>query len=358
MHAPPHSPAATGEVRPAEPRMGLQISRMWAPGVGTDELFERLAELAESAERAGFGSVYVMDHFYQLPVLGGAKEPVLEAYTLLGALAARTVRVGLGALVSGNTYRNPALLAKIVTSLDTISKGRAILGIGAGWHEVEHHAYGFAFPGVRERLGRLEEALTIVSGMLRGDAPTFDGEYYRVHNAKNVPESLQPRGPRIVVGGNGERRTLRLAARFADESNVFCDRREIGNKRSALDAHCRALDRDPKRVSMSWLGTLLIGRSRDEALRVRDDFLASHGLRWDLLPDAIRSEIAGTLLLGDPDEIVRQIREEVLARGADRIVVTMPAQVYDADALMLAGDTIRAALARPHARNAERSVGW
>ena len=167
-------------------RFGLQI-----PNFTTDEtpgvLFDGVAAMATAAEETGYDSVWVMDHFYQLPPMGGPSQPMLDAYTLLGALATRTSTVRLGTMVTGVTYRNPAHLAKIVTTLDVISAGRAILGIGAAWYDVEHEGLGFDFPPAGERLDRLEEALQICRAMFTEEAPTFDGRYYRIHEARNVP---------------------------------------------------------------------------------------------------------------------------------------------------------------------------
>ena len=205
------------------------------------------SSMATAAEESGFDSVWVMDHFYQLPPLGGPSQPMLEAYTLLGALAARTTRVRLGAMVTGVTYRNPAHLAKIVTTLDVISAGRAILGIGAAWYDVEHEGLGFDFPPAGERLDRLEEALQICRAMFREEAPTFEGRYYRIHEARNVPRPVQPGGPPILVGGGGEKRTLRLVARYADMCNIFGDAATIAHKVDVLRGHCEAVGRDPAR---------------------------------------------------------------------------------------------------------------
>src|SRR5438552_13643314 len=155
--------------------LGFQIPNYTFPGVTNDKLFEHVVLLATTAEKAGFDSVYVMDHFYQLPNIGPRTEPMLEAYTILPGIAARTTKVRIGALVTGVTYRNPALLAKIVTTLDVISKGRAILGIGAAWYEPEHVGFGFGFPPAGERLDRLEEAVQICRALFREDHQTWRG---------------------------------------------------------------------------------------------------------------------------------------------------------------------------------------
>ena len=174
-------------------RFGLQIPNFTA-GETPGSLFDGVVDMATAAEETGFDSVWVMDHFYQLPPMGGPSQSMLDSYTLLGALAARTSRVRLGTMVTGVTYRNPAHLAKIITTLDVISSGRAILGIGAAWYDVEHEGLGFDFPPARERLDRLEEALQICRAMFTEDAPSFDGRYYRIHEARNVPPTGTGRG--------------------------------------------------------------------------------------------------------------------------------------------------------------------
>src|SRR2546428_8066754 len=155
--------------------LGFQIPNYTFPGVTNDKLFDHVVMLATTAERAGFDSVYVMDHFYKLPNIGPRTDPMLEGYTALAGIAARTRKVRLGTLVTGVTYRNPAFLAKVVTTLDMVSAGRAILGIGAAWNEEEHRGYGYEFPPVRERLDRLEEALHICRAMFTPEAPSFAG---------------------------------------------------------------------------------------------------------------------------------------------------------------------------------------
>ena len=160
-------------------RLGLQIPSFTYPGVPDTELFDRVGQIAVAAEEAGFDSVWVMDHLYQIRGIGQPTEPMLEAYTVLGAIAARTSITRLGTLVTGVTYRNPALLAKIVSTLDVVSSGRAILGIGAAWNEDEHRGYGFDFPPVRDRMERLEEAIQICQAMFREEAPSFQGTHDR-----------------------------------------------------------------------------------------------------------------------------------------------------------------------------------
>src|SRR6202521_6390057 len=191
---------------------GFHMPNFTFRGVPNDGLFDRIVATAKAAENAGFDLVTVMDHFYQIRGIGPETDPMMEAYTTLGAIAANTSRVKLGTLVTGVTYRNPAMLAKMVTTLDVISRGRAILGIGAAWNEDEHKAYGFEFPPMGQRMDRLDEALTIAKLMFTQDRPSFEGKYYRIDRALNVPRPIQPGGPKILIGGTGERRTLRLFA--------------------------------------------------------------------------------------------------------------------------------------------------
>jgi F420-dependent oxidoreductase-like protein len=218
------------------------------PDTSPDHLFDRVVELALAAEAAGFDLVTVMDHFYQIGGVGPEDEPMLEAYSTLGALAARTTRVKLGAMVTGVTYRNPALVAKMVTTLDVISNGRAVLGLGAAWNDSEHRGYGFEFPPISERLDRLDEALTICRLMFTEAEPSFQGRYYRIDRALNSPRPLQPGGPQIVVGGAGERRTLRIAARHADITNWFGSLEELRHKAAVFEQHCQEVGRDPASV--------------------------------------------------------------------------------------------------------------
>src|SRR6185436_6114820 len=186
-------------------RFGLQINSFTYPDVPDGELFERIVQIAGTAERSGFDSIWMMDHLYQIPVVGARTEPMLEAYSLLCGIAARTSRAQLGTMVTGVTYRNPALLAKMVTTLDIVSSGRAILGIGAAWNEDEHRGYGFDFLPLRERFERLEEAVQIIRAMLTEEAPSFQGRHYRVEQVLNNPRPVTPGGQPIMIGGCGER---------------------------------------------------------------------------------------------------------------------------------------------------------
>ena len=309
-------------------RFGLQIPNftVGAPGALFDEVLDR----ARAAEESGYDSVWVMDHFYQLPPMGGPSQPMLDAYTLLGAIAARTSRVKLGALVTGVTYRNPAHLAKIVTTLDVISAGRAILGIGAAWYDVEHDGFGFDFPPAGERLDRLEEALQICRAMFAGKAPTFDGTYYRTHEAQNIPPPVQARGPQILVGGGGERRTLRLVAQYADMCNLFGDAAAITHKVEVLHTHCRSVGRDPSEITVSRLATLVLTENEEETAATKD-----------FLRQVTGEEPSGSNV-GTADELVGQV-EELAAAGVDYFIFNMPTGT--AETVRRVGDAVVARFA-------------
>ncbi len=291
-------------------RFGLQIPN-FSLDLPVDQLFEGVAQQATAAEEAGFESLWVMDHFFQLPALGGPAQPMLEAYTLLGALAARTSRIRLGALVTGVTYRNPALLAKEVTTLDVISAGRAMLGIGAAWYDVEHEGLGVDFPPAGERLDRLEEAVTICRAMFTEEAPSFDGRYYRIHQAHNVPRPVQPGGPPILIGGGGERRTLRLVARQGDLCNITGDPDTVRHKVAVLHRHCETEGRDPAEITVSRLSTLVL-----------TDSPAETAATWDLLRGAAGEAAAG-FDVGQADELGARI-EELADAGAQYLIVNLP----------------------------------
>ena len=248
------------------PFFGYHMPNFTYPGVSDDGLFEHVVEMALAAETAGFDLLTVMDHFYQIGVVGREEEPMLEAYTTLGAIAARTRKLMLGTMVSGVTYRNPAMLAKIVTTLDVISRGRAVLGIGAAWNESEHAGYGFEFPPIGRREDRLEEALAICKAMFTKERPSFQGANYRIERALNSPRPIRPGGPMILVGGGGEQRTLRVAARYADITNWFGSFEDSTHKLTVLDRHCEAINRDPAEILRTATLSIVIAESeRDKA---------------------------------------------------------------------------------------------
>jgi F420-dependent oxidoreductase-like protein len=242
-----------------KPWFGLHLPSYSFPDAAPERLFDRVIEQAKAAEAAGFSLVTVMDHLYQIAGVGAETEPMLEGWSVLNALARETKQVRLGTLVTGVTYRNPAMLAKMTTTLDVISGGRALLGLGAAWNETEHKGYGYDFPPIRERMDRLEEALTIIKAMFTEDRATFHGRYYRVDEAVNSPRPIQPGGPRILIGGGGEQRTLKIAARFADMTHWFPLGLEgLAHKNEVLVRHCEAIGRDPGTIERTMATPVLV----------------------------------------------------------------------------------------------------
>jgi F420-dependent oxidoreductase-like protein len=287
-------------------RLGYQIPNFTYPGVPVEDLFDTVAAQAREAEAAGFDTVLVMDHFYQLPGIGAPENAMLEAYTTLGALASVTSTIQLSTLVTGNTYRNPALLAKTVTTLDVVSKGRAVLGIGAGWFEREHHDYGFDFGTFGQRFERLEEALTIIAPMLKGEPASLDGKWYTARGAMNNPR-LRPTVP-IMLGGSGEQKTFRLAARFADHMNIICDVADLPHKVAVLRQRCEEIGRDPATLATSYLAMGLVGETEQEAKEFGEG-----------VPEDRRDRV----FLGTVDEVAEQLQEKVLGAGIDGITINL-----------------------------------
>jgi F420-dependent oxidoreductase-like protein len=223
-------------------RLGLHISDFTWDGGPTD-LRRQLGEVAARAEQAGYDRVSVMDHVWQIAHLGPPEHEMLEAYTTLGFLAAKTERVKLLTVVTAVVYRDPGLLVKAVTTLDVLSGGRAMLGIGAAWNEEESRGLGLFFPPTAERFERLEEALQICQQMWSDDESPYAGKHYRLERTLNSPQSLSRPHPPILIGGAGERKTLRLVAQYADACNIF-DSPELAHKLDVLRDHCERLGRD------------------------------------------------------------------------------------------------------------------
>jgi F420-dependent oxidoreductase-like protein len=278
---------------------GFHLPNFTFPGAPPSELFGRFAELATTAEAEGFDLVTVMDHVYQINGIGQVDEPMLEGWLTLAALARETSRIRLGTLVTGVTYRNPALLAKEATTLDTISGGRAIFGIGAAWNDVEHAGYGFEFPPVRERMDRLEEALAIAKALFTEERPTFHGVHYRIDEALNVPRPVQPGGPRILIGGGGEKRTLKIAARWADMTHWFpLGFDGLARKTEILAGYCEAIGRDPATIERTMATPVVVVASEAEAQRV-----------MEMLPPERRAYIR----VGTPEQAAEVLRPYIEA---------------------------------------------
>jgi F420-dependent oxidoreductase-like protein len=282
-----------------------------------------------------------MDHFYQLPMLGDPDAYMLECYTTLGALSQRTSQVRLAALVTGNTYRNPALLAKVVTALDIASGGRAQLGIGAGWFEFEHQSLGFEFGTFSDRFEKLEEALQIILPMLRDEPATLDGEHYQVRDAINHPPPVG-RIP-VMIGGSGERKTLRMVAQYADEANLTATLDEVPRKLDALAAHCERLGRDRSAITVSKQLNVCIAPTHDEAWAEGTAYLRGRGLDLDAMDEETRNSFLSIMVLGDPDEVGSQL-SDALALGIDGFTCNLPANGHHPERVELLGETARKVL--------------
>ncbi|KAA0094039.1 LLM class F420-dependent oxidoreductase [Mycolicibacterium sp. P1-18] len=280
-------------------RLGLQIPN-FSYGTGIEQLFPTVIAQAQEAEAAGFDSVFVMDHFYQLPGLGTPDQPMLEAYTALGALAAATERVQLGTLVTGNTYRNPTLLAKAITTLDVISQGRAILGIGTGWYELEHDSLGYDFGTFTDRFNRLGEALQIILPMLEGERPTFSGKYYQTQEAMAEPR-FRDHVP-LMIGGSGEKKTIPLAAKHFDHLNIIAGFDELPRKLQVVKENCEKIDRDPATLETSMLVVAIIGE----------------GITADVIPEDFRQQA----VFGTAEQVAEQVKEKVLDAGVDGVILS------------------------------------
>ena len=323
--------------------LGLQIPSFTYPGGSPGSIFATVAGAARAAEASGFDTVLVMDHFYQLPGLGDPDDFMLEAYTLLGALAAVTSTVRLGTLVTGNTYRNPAILAKSVTTLDIVSGGRAQLGIGSGWFELEHDSFGIPFGTFTERFEKLEEALAIILPMLRDERPSLDGRWYQVRDAINQPAPLSTIP--VMIGGSGEKKTLRMVAQYADLGNLTCDPSEVPRKLEALEGHCERLGRPRSAITMSWNRVACIAPTTAEAEAERDAYLATRGMEWGSLGEELQAMIEGMIVWGDPSTVGERFAEWK-ALGLDGFTVAMPANGHLPERVELLGQTLAPLLAR------------
>ena len=254
----------------AAPFFGYHMPDYSFPGTADDSLFDHVADMTVAAEAAGFDMLTVMDHFYQIRGVGSETEPMLESYTTLAALSQRTKTIRLSALVTGVTYRNPALLVKMVTTLDVVSRGRAILGLGAAWNEDEHAGYGFEFPPIGRRMDRLEEAARIAKLMFTEERPTFAGRYFKIDRALNVPRPIQVGGPQLLIGGGGEERTLRIVAKYADISNWFPGLEDTKRKIDILERYCEEAGRDPSAILKTVMSPCLLALNEAQARQIKE----------------------------------------------------------------------------------------
>ena len=312
-------------------RLGYQIPNFTYPETSGAEIFKNVVAQAQAAEAAGFDRVLVMDHFYQLPGIGAPDDPMFECYTTLSALAQHTDTVRLSALVTGNTYRNPALLAKTITALDHVSGGRATLGIGAGWFELEHQSLGFEFGTFTDRFERLEEALQIIIPLLNGERITLDGKHYQITDAFNVPAPVS-RIP-IMIGGAGEKKTLRMVAQYADESNLAgTPAHEIPRKLDALAAHCELLGRDRSEIKVTAMQMVCVAPTMEEAEADLAELAAVKG--W---PTEIVEMAKGILVFGDPDTVGERLQACIDA-GLDGLTLNLPVNGHKTERIALLGE--------------------
>lgn len=249
-------------------RVGLQVPNFTYPD-GPGHLGDQFGSIAQQAERAGFYSLWVMDHFFQIGYQGSAEKEMLEGWSALAFAAGRTNHIRLGTLVTGVTYRHPGLLVKTATTLDVLSQGRAYFGVGAAWNEEEHKGLGVPFPPLAERFERLEETLQIARQMWAGDSAPYQGEHYQLERPLNSPNSLQRPHPPIMIGGGGEQKTLRLVAQYGDACNFFARLGEetLRHKLGVLAGYCETLGRPFAEIEKTTLSTLTITRDgRDGSL--------------------------------------------------------------------------------------------
>ena len=235
-------------------------------GHDTSQMVDSLKNLVAKAENAGFDSFWVMDHFHQIPIVGKKEEPMLESWTTLSVLAGITSKIKLGTLMTGIIYRHPSVLAKIGATFDVLSKGRLFMGIGAAWNQEESLAYGIPFPSAKERLLRLEETIQIIRKMWTDEpAATFNGKYYQISNAYCNPKPIQRPSPPIMVGGSGERHTLKIVAKYADACNLFGSTETVKRKLNILNEHCKTVGRDYDSILKTKLGIIVIDDEEETA---------------------------------------------------------------------------------------------
>ena len=294
-------------------QLGIHFANFTLPG-GPESLASTLAAAARAADEGGCTSFTLMDHWFQMDQFAPAQDPMLEGYTSLGFLAGQTQHLQLGLLVTGVTYRHPGLLAKIVTTLDVLSGGRAMLGIGAAWYEREHRGLGVPYPPLAERFARLEETLQICQQMWSDDDGPYQGEYYQLAETICSPPPIQRPGPRILIGGSGERKTLRLVAKYADACNLFATSpAEVGHKLEVLARHCETEGRDPATIQKTILNLIVAsGEPIADPINDPDGFLASMEQYARLGIDLVEIMPSGP----DPVAQVRELGEKMVPRLA------------------------------------------
>ena len=307
--------------------LDLHIPNFNYPGVGPDQIFEKLVAIAQTAEKPGFSSVSLMDHLHQIGPVGPPQNWMFEGTTMLAGIAARTEKLTLGLLVGSVTYRNPALAAKATTTLDIVSGGRAWHGLGAGWFEEEHRAYGYEFPELKYRFEMLEEALQISRAMFTQEQASFSGKYFSVDGAFNNPKPIRGDIP-ILIGGSGERKTLRLVAKYGDGCNLFGDATRVSHLLEVLKGHCEDVGRDYAEITKTALGRVIIGKTHEEAEK-KVDALRANG---------VSEENLAMFIAGDPDTVGQRV-QELKDAGLEGYGLSMP-DPSDLESLDLIGRTL------------------
>lgn len=277
------------------------------------QISDSLNKLVTKAENSGFDSFWVMDHFHQIQFVGRPEEPMLEGWTVISFLAGITTKIRLGTLVTGIIYRYPSILAKVAATLDVLSKGRLFMGIGAGWNDQESLSYGISFPSTQERFLRLEEGIQIIRKMWT-DEPyaSFNGRYYQISNAYCNPKPVQKPSPPILIGGSGERKTLRIVAKYADACNLFGSPETVRKKLEILKEHCKSVGRDYDSILKTKLGAIVVDDNEETARdRVKQSFSG--------FPE---EQIKEFVIYGTPEDISRQI-ERLEQVGIQYLIVDL-----------------------------------
>jgi F420-dependent oxidoreductase-like protein len=299
-------------------------------GRDASQIIDSLKNLTTKAENLGLDSIWVMDHFHQIPTVGKREDPMLEGWTTISVLAGVTSKIKLGTLVTGITYRHPSVLAKMGATLDVLSKGRLFMGIGAAWNQEESLAYGIPFFPNKERLLRLEEAIQIIRKMWTEEEPaaTFNGKYYQINNAYCNPKPVQKPSPPIMVGGSGERYTLKIIAKYADACNLFGSAEMVKRKLSILKEHCKSVGRDYDSILKTKLGLIVIDSDKEMAEK-RVQQISK------VMPEELVQEF---IIYGTPEDVLKQIEllEEV---GIQYLIVDLE-PYRELEALEIFGNSI------------------
>ncbi len=285
------------------------------------QISDSLNKLVTKAENSGFDSFWVMDHFHQIQFVGRPEEPMLEGWAVISFLAGITTKIKLGTLVTGIIYRYPSILAKVAATLDVLSKGRLFMGIGAGWNDQESLSYGISFPSTQERFLRLEEGIQIIRKMWTEEPhASFNGRYYQISNAYCNPKPVQKPSPPILIGGSGERKTLRIVATYADACNLFGSPETVRKKLEILKEHCKSVGRDYDSILKTKLGAIVVDDNEETAKdRVKQSFGG--------FPE---EQIKEFVIYGTPEDISRQI-ERLEQVGIQYLIVDLePARVLEA----------------------------